>query len=201
MKKFILPFLVSLALAPLAWANDFTFAQAGLKIDLPLGFALLPRADIDLLYAPTRGPSFVIGNAARSVTVSYDLKLNDISTLNLAQGLKTFERVFEQRVPALAWKERKVIEQEKQQWLQLEFQSKAGGADYYNIMLITPLKDQMLVLNFSSSLAEFDKAQPQLRAVIKSIALNVVTPQLVVAPAPASPKKTAPVKKKEKAAP
>ena len=198
MKRLLLAFLTSVALAPPAMANDFNFAQAGLKVDLPNGFSLLPRADIDRLYVPTRGPGFVMGNATRSVTISYDLKAHNLSSLNLAQTLKVFEQIFEQRVPGLVWKERKLMEHEKQQWLQLEFLSKTGGIEYYNIMLITPIKDQMLVLNLNSTVAEFPQAEPQLRAVMKSIALNVEVPQMVTNPAPA--KKPAQVKKKEKAA-
>ncbi len=182
-------------------ANDFTFAQAGLKIDLPNGFSLMSRADIDQFYAPTRGPGFVIGNAAHTVTISYDLKAQDIAGMNLAQSLKTFEQVFEQRLPGLVWKERKLLEHEKQQWLQLEFVSKSAGVEYYNIMLITPIKNQMLVLNLNSTLAEFPKAEPQLRAVMKSIALNVVVPEMITNPAPAAAvKKPAAGKKKDKSA-
>jgi hypothetical protein len=198
MKKFLLILLTAMALAPAAMATDFTFAQAGVKINLPDAFALLPRADIDQLYMPTRGPGFVIGNATRSVTISYDLKAHNLASLNLGQALKVFEQIFEQRVPGLVWKERKLMEHEKQQWLQLEFLSKTGGIEYYNIMLITPIKDQMLVLNLNSTVAEFPQAEPQLRAVMKSIALNVEVPQMVTNPAPA--KKPAQVKKKEKAA-
>ena len=184
---------MALALAPAAMANDFTFAQAGLKIDLPNGFSLLPRADIDQLYMPTRGPGFVIGNAARSVTVSYDLKAHDLASFNLAQTLKVFQQIFEQRVPGLVWKEGKLLEHEKQQWMQLEFLSKTGGVEYYNIMLVTAIKDQMLVLNLNSTVAEFPQAEASLRAVMKSIALNVAVPEIVVNPAPS--KKPLPVKK------
>ncbi len=198
MKKFLSTLILCCGLASTALANDFTFAQAGLKIDLPNGFNLLPRADIDQLYAPTRGPGFVIGNAARSVTISYDLKAQDITEMNLAQSLKTFEQVFEQRLPGLVWKQRKLLEHEKQQWLQLEFLSKSGGVEYYNIMLITPIKNQMLVLNLNSTVAEFPTAEAPLRAVMKSIALNVVVPEMITNPAPA--KKPAASKKKDKPA-
>lgn len=197
MNKFLFSIPLALALMPLAQANDFTFAQAGVKISAGNDMQLLARKDIDLLYPPTRGPGFVIGNAARSVTVSYDLKPSDLTGVDLSQVLKPFERVFEERVPALVWKERKVMEHEKQAWLQLEFISRAGGIDYYNIMLITPVKGQMLVLNLNSTVAEFAKAEPQLRAIQKSIVLNVVPAAIVAPPAPAKkaaakPKKEAP---------
>ena len=68
-------------------------------------------------------------------------------------------------------------------------------------MLITPIKNQMLVLNLNSTLAEFPKAEPQLRAVMKSIALNVVVPEMITNPAPAAAvKKPAAGKKKDKSA-
>ncbi len=176
-------------------ATDFTFAQAGIKISLPDGFALLARGDIDQLYMPTRGPGFVMGNAARTITISYDLKPHKLASLNLGQTLKAFETVFEQRVPGLVWKERKLIEHEKQQWLQLEFLSKTGGVDYYNIMLITPMKEQMLVLNLNSTVAEFPQAEPVLRAAMKSVALNVAVPEMVINPVPAPATAAAPDKK------
>ncbi len=198
MKKLLLALTLFWAVAAAAMANDFTFAQAGLKIDLPNGFSLLKRADIDQLYGPTRGPGFVIGNSTRTATLSYDLKPHNILHLNMAQSLKVFEQVFEQRVPALVWKERKIMELAKQQWMQLEFLSKSGGIEYYNIMLITPVKEQMLVLNLNSTVADFARAEPDLRAIMKSIALNVTVPEMVTNPEPA--KKPAAAKKKEKAA-
>ena len=73
MKKFLLAILAAAALTSAALANEFTFAQAGVKITVPNGYTLLQRSEIDQLYPPTRGPGFVIGNAARSVTISYDL--------------------------------------------------------------------------------------------------------------------------------
>jgi hypothetical protein len=197
MKKFLLAILAMFALASAARANEFTFAQAGVKITVPNGYTLLQRSEVDQLYPPTRGPGFVIGNAARSVTISYDLKPFDLASLNLAQALKPFEQVFEKRVPSLVWKQRNLLEHEKQQWLQLEFLSRDRNADYYNIMLITPVKDQMLVLNLNASAADFPTAEAELRAVMKSIVLNVVVPEPVAAPAA---KKPAPAKKKEKAA-
>lgn len=185
MKKLIISAFTAMALLPGAWANDFTFSQAGVRISTPSGMELLSRKDIELLYPPTRGPGFVIGNAARTVTVTYDMKDKDISGLDLPQVLNTFSSVFERRVPALAWKDRKVIDLEKQKWLQLEFTSRAMGVDYYNIMLITPIKNQMLVLNFNSTVAEFPTAEPVLRGVIKSMALNVPAPEPVINPVPA----------------
>ncbi len=198
MKKFLLAILAAAALTSAALANEFTFAQAGVKITVPNGYTLLQRSEIDQLYPPTRGPGFVIGNAARSVTISYDLKPFDLASLNLAQAMKPFEQVFEKRVPSLVWKERKLLEFEKQQWLQLEFLSRDRNADYYNIMLITAVKDQMLVLNLNASAADFPAAEPELRAIMKTIVLNVVVPEPVATPAPT--KKPAPAKKKEKAA-
>ncbi len=194
MKKLIVSVLTAMSLVSVAQANDFTFSQAGVRISTPSGMELLSRKDIELLYPPTRGPGFVIGNAARTVTVTYDMKDRDISGLDLSQALTTFSSVFERRVPALAWKYRKVIDLEKQKWLQLEFTSRAMGVDYYNIMLITPIKNQMLVLNLNSTVTDFPTAEPLLRGVIKSIALNVPAPQPVINPAPT--KKAAATSKK-----
>ena len=184
MNKIILSLLASLSLLTAAYANEFTFSQAGLKLNVPNGFALMPRADIELLFPPNRGPGFMVGNANRSVTLSYDLKPHDIAGVNLASGIKIFEQVFEKRVPGLSWKERKVVDIEKQGWMQLEFLSKSAGVEYHNIMLITPMKGQMLVLNFSAALPEFPAVEAQLRESIKSIALNVAPPVPVASPVP-----------------
>ena len=184
MNKIILTLLASLSLLTAAFANEFTFSQAGLKLNVPNGFALMPRADIEKFYPPNRGPSFMVGNATRTVTLSYDLKPHDISGFSLAGAIKIFEQVFEKRVPGLAWKERKVVDIEKQGWMQLEFLSKSGEVEHHNIMLITPMKGQMLVLNFSAAQAEFAATEPQLRESIKSIALNVAPPVVVANPEP-----------------
>ena len=184
MNKIILSLLASLSLMTAAYANEFTFSQAGLKLNVPNGFALLPRADIEKFYPANRGPSFMVGNASRSVTLTYDLKPHDISSVNLASAIKVFEQVFEKRVPGLVLKESKVVDIEKQGWMQLEFLSKSGGVEYRNIMLITPMKGQMLVLNFSAAVAEFAATEAQLRDSIKSIALNVAPAVVVASPVP-----------------
>lgn len=193
MKRHLL-LAVVLAGASVAWANDFSFAQSKLKLSLPNEFSMLPRSEIDQLYAPGRGPGFVLGNPSRSLTVSNDLKDADLTGVSLALALPVFAKVFEERVPGLTWKERKVVVLEKQQWLQLEFVSKSSGTDYHNIMLITPIDNKMLVLNFSSALSEFGASQPVLREAIKGIALNVEVPGLIKGSA-------APAAKKPKAAP
>lgn len=163
----------------LASANDFSFAQSKLKLSLPAEFGMVPRNEVEQLYAPGRGPGFVLGNSTRTVTVSNDLKDSDISGLNLSQALPVFAKTFEERVPALNWKDRKVVEIAKQAWLQLEFVSKSNGVDYYNIMLITPIGNKMLVLNFNATQAEFAAAQPVLREAVKSIALQVEAPEII----------------------
>ncbi len=188
MKRLILCAMI-LCGACSAWANDFSFTQSKLKLSLPNEFSMLTRNEIDLLYAPGRGPGFVIGNASRSITVSNDLKDSDLTGVNLAQALPVFVKVFEGRVPALAWKERKVIEAEKQQWLHLEFVSKSYGVDYYNLMLITPIENKMLVLNFISTMSELAAAQPFLREAVKHVALNIEAPQFIKGPAKPAAKK------------
>jgi hypothetical protein len=195
-KLFLLPVLFGLAaLSTTGLANEFTFAQAGVKFSTANEWAIVPPKEVDLLYAPVRGPAYLMANPQRSVGVSYDLKPFDISGLDLGVARKTFEQVLERRVPTLVWKTRQLLEHEQQSWLQLEFVSRAAGVDYYNILLITPAKGQMLVLNLHSTLGEFPRAEAQLRAVLKSIVLNVVVPPEVAKPA--TPKPHTSARKKE----
>ena len=91
MKKIISSLLASLFLLSAAQANEFTFSQAGVKLNAPNGFTLLSRPDIELFFRKSQGPSFMIGNATRGATISYDLKPHDISAMSLTAGLKTFE--------------------------------------------------------------------------------------------------------------
>lgn len=178
--------LLLLGAVLLAWAaqaNEFRFAQSRVRFEVPAGFTLVNQKEVERLYAPRRGPEYVIASAARTVAISYDHKPFDLSNVSLPLSLKVFEQVFEGRVHGLVWKERKLMELEKQSWLQLEFTSTERGTDFYNIMLVTPVKDRMLVLNFSSTLSEFPAAEAGLRASIQSVRLNIEIPDVAQPPA------------------
>ncbi len=178
-------------LASNAHCDTFVITDARLQVSAPDEFRRLSRADIDALYAPSRGPAMVIAKSDRSVLVSYDLKFETLGGLTLEQALPTFVSVFEKVVPGLAWKSRKVAELAGQQWLRLDFVSRSREVDYRNAMWVTERDGRLLVLNFVVTEALAAAAEPLLNTMMQSVKLNVD-----ISPPPALTRPAAPTKSK-----
>lgn len=171
--------LVGALLSTPVLAGNFSFPQVGMSVTTPTGFSLVLGNDLLSLYPITRAPQFVLANADRTVTVSFDLKNHNISELSAAQLLPIFERVFEKRVPGLVWKVRKLLEQDRQQVLHLEFLSKDGARTYYNMMRVAAVNDQMQVFNLGCLDSEFGANEATLRDIVNSVNLRAFSASTV----------------------
>lgn len=154
-----------------ASAGTFTLPAAGLAFDAPAEFTELSKVEIARKYPSTHAPGFVVGNAARTTTIAYDLKPQPLPADRLPEVKTEIEAVMERMVPGLQWKARQLIELRGRRWIYLELSSRAVDTDIHNIILITSLKGRMLALNFNSTRSEFPRMEKALRRAIESIVI------------------------------
>jgi hypothetical protein len=179
----LLAVVAFLALALVARADTFEIADAHLRFAVPGEFRKLQRKEIDALYAVGRGPTLVVANADRTVSLSYDLKFHHLGGLTPAQALPHFVKVFEQMVPGISWKAKAVANQANQEWIRLEFVSRSRGIDYRNVMWVAQRDGRLLVLNWVVLESLWSAAEPLVSSMVRSVEWYVDAP----APVPAGP--------------
>ena len=171
MKNILLIYLITLLylVSSPCWSQRFGIPEAGIVFNAPDGFTQLSAGEIALKYPSNRAPAFVVGNKKRTTTIAYDLKPDKLSVERIPEIKASFEQIFERIIPGIEWKKREIIEFQNKKWIYFEMTSHAIDTDIYNIMLITFLKEKMLVLNFNSTTREFPKIEASLRKSIQSI--------------------------------
>ncbi len=168
MKWLTIVFLL-LAIAPAGHAKEIQIDGGAITFAAPPGFTALSRSEIATKFPKARAPRFVIGNAARTTTIAYDLKPHTVADAQLEAMMAGFVRSFEQAVKGIVWKKRAVVERVGKRWVHLEFTSEAVDTDIHNIMLVTPHSKELLILNFNSTRGEFPSVEKALRRSIASI--------------------------------
>ena len=159
------------ATAPMAWAATFEIPDAGVSFKAPEGFTELTSEEIGAKYASGRAPTFVAGNAQRTTTIALELKPQALTKDKLPHVNASFETLFDRVIPRIDWKQKKLIDMQGQQWIYLEMTSRASEADIYNIMLVTPHRGRMLVLNLNSTKSDFPAVEKELRKSLETIAV------------------------------
>ncbi|MDK2125088.1 DcrB/PsbP domain-containing protein [Parachitinimonas caeni] len=171
MKNILLVIFAALTVALPAMAKPYSLPGTGIHFDAPEGFTAMTAKEIAVKFPVANPPATVVANKARTVTIAYEVRPQALPVEMLETALGAFEKAFEQSVPGLEWKARKVIALQDRKWIQLEFISNRDGVDIYNIMLITPFDQKMLAFNFNSIRHEFSKIEPALRKSMQTIVL------------------------------
>jgi len=171
MKSIFIFALTFFALVP-AYCVQFSIPDGGVVFDAPDGFTQLSSEEIARKYPRSSPPGFVVGNERRTTTIAFDLKPQSIPADKLGEVKSSFEQLFQRMIPGLAWKDRKLISMQNQQWIYLELTSHAVDTDIHNIVLVTPHRDKALIFNFNSTKSEFPKVEAKLRESLRSIRLK-----------------------------
>lgn len=175
MTRLIWKFLIAMALAMGAVggnAEPIRVGDSSVVFEAPRGLAPLPQALIDIKWPGNRAPRFVVGNERGTTTVAYDLKPHKIPIDRLSEVKDSFVGQMGRVVPGIRWISKEIIELDGQPWIFLEMTSTAIDTDIHNIMLITGLKDEMLIFNFNSTKEEFPKVEAALRESMRSIRMG-----------------------------
>lgn len=159
-----------------AQAGTVEVGETGVTFVAPDGFGPMPKEWIELKWPNRNGPRFVVGNERASTTIAYDVKPIDLSTTSLETLKGQFEQTLSRVIPGIQWKSNKVIQHAGQEWVYLEMTSSAVDTDVYNIIMMTGIDDQTVVLNFNSTREDFPKYEDALRKTMNSIRIGSPTP-------------------------
>lgn len=159
-----------------AQAGTVEVGETGVTFVAPDEFGPMPKEWIKLKWPNRNGPRFVIGNERASTTIAYDVKPIDLSTTSLETLKGQFEQTLSGVIPGIQWISNKVIQHAGQEWVYLEMTSSAVDTNIYNIIMMTGIDDQTVVLNFNSTREDFPQYEDALRESMNSIRIG--TPRL-----------------------
>lgn len=172
MKSLLTSFALIVCFVFSAVAKEVALGDGSITFAVPDDFTELSRTEIKTKFPSVNAPEQVVGNAARSTTIAYQLKDAPVKIADLPDVKKAFTQVFDRVIPVIEWKENAIVELAGRKWVLMEMTSRAIDQDIHNIVLITSYRGRMLMFNFNSTKREFVEMEEVLRKSIKSIQLT-----------------------------
>ena len=153
--------------------NEITIPNTQISISIPVEFTELALEDIELKWGGNKtAPKWATGNENMGTTISYSINLFDASEVPLKDVMLGMKQGFDRVVPGIIWENYEVITLNGTDWIILEFTSNTIDTEVHNIMVTTDLGNVMPILNFNSTVDQFEGYESLLRNSLESVTLS-----------------------------
>jgi hypothetical protein len=153
--------------------SDITIPNTAISISIPTIFTELSIEGIELKWGGNKTrPQWAIGNQDAGTTISYSINEFDASQSSLNNVMLGMKQGFDRVVPGINWLNYEVTNLNGKDWIILEFMSNTLNTEIHNIMITTDLGNVMPILNFNSTINQFDGYEPLLRNSLESVTLS-----------------------------
>tara|TARA_B110000208_G_C11737293_1_gene418582 strand:+ start:750 stop:1340 length:591 start_codon:yes stop_codon:yes gene_type:complete len=153
--------------------NEITIPNTQISISIPVEFTELLIEDIELKWGGNKtAPKWATGNENMGTTISYSINLFDASEVPLKDVMLGMKQGFDRVVPGIIWENYEVITLNGTDWIILEFTSNTIDTEVHNIMVTTDLGNVMPILNFNSTVDQFEGYESLLRNSLESVTLS-----------------------------
>tara|TARA_B110000091_G_scaffold108406_1_gene117451 strand:+ start:44 stop:634 length:591 start_codon:yes stop_codon:yes gene_type:complete len=153
--------------------NEITIPNTQISISIPVEFTELLIEDIELKWGGNKtAPKWATGNENMGTTISYSINLFDASEVHLKDVMLGMKQGFDRVVPGIIWENYEVITLNGTDWIILEFTSNTIDTEVHNIMVTTDLGNVMPILNFNSTVDQFEGYESLLRNSLESVTLS-----------------------------
>jgi len=152
--------------------NEITIPNTQISISIPVEFTELLIEDIELKWGGNKtAPKWATGNENMGTTISYSINLFDASEVPLKDVMLGMKQGFDRVVPGISWENNEVINLNGKDWIIFEFTSNTIDTEVHNIMVTTDLGNVMPILNFNSTVDQFEGYESLLRTSLDSVTL------------------------------
>ena len=148
-----------------------TLANDHVSFVPPPGFTPLSAEWLAAKYPNPGAPTNAIGNATRTTSIAYGV-LNGMAPSADLQALRKLQMQGFSQLPKLKWLASEVRRIRNHEWVYQEFTAAAADQDIHNIVLLTVVEDRVVLFNFNSTTAEFERVEAALRASIATITVS-----------------------------
>lgn len=179
--------LVLLFLLSGAFAPDSAGAKAqesGERVSLrdgrvsfvpPAGFKPMSKEDIAIKFGrngAANAPAFAYSNEQQNVSVAIGFKGSGFQPGDLDELKPAIETQLEKIVPGLEWIERGIITRNGKSWIRLHSKTAAIDTGIVNDMYLTIFDGQLVMFNFNSTVAQYEKYKESLRKSAQTITVK-----------------------------
>jgi hypothetical protein len=152
-----------------ALAAEVALPGTSLRFDAPDHYTPLTKAEIGQKYPASNRPRFVTGNEGRTTTIAFDLRSVSMTEQQLETQVDQLHAGFARTIPGYKPIERGLKTFGGRTWAYFELTSSAIDTDIHNIIVMTPYRGGLMIMNFNSTRSEFKTAEAELRHSLASI--------------------------------
>jgi hypothetical protein len=152
------------------------FKDGRVSFVLPAGFKAMSKEDINLKFGrngAAYAPDFAYSaNERHNVAVAFGAKGSGLPPIALEELKKMMEKQLESSIPGLEWIEREIVTLNGTRWIRLHLKSPAVDTGVINDMYFTTFDGQLLLFNFNSTIAQYEKYKESLRKSAETITVK-----------------------------
>lgn len=134
----------------------------------PAGFTPLDAQWLAVKYPRGNAPRHAVGNERRTTTIAYDVLDGTAPTSDLEELRRAFVAGLAQ-APKVRWIANEIRSLGPDKWVYVECTTAAPDTDIRNILLLTVVRNRIVLFNFNATVEDFGRIEPALRASIDSI--------------------------------
>ncbi|HYP01605.1 MAG TPA: hypothetical protein VER76_15550 [Pyrinomonadaceae bacterium] len=141
----------------------------------PAGFKLMSKEDINFKFGrngAAYAPEIVYTNERQNVSVAITFAPARVTPEQLDDFQKAMEKSLEASIERLEWLAREQVTLKGVRWIHLSLKSGALDTDVYNEMYMTPLGPKVLMFNFNSTVAQYERHREALRKSAETITVK-----------------------------
>lgn len=150
-----------------------SLVQGRIKFSIPSAYHAMSQSEIARKFPTARPPKYAWANDKRAtVTIAVTQAAAKLPPSRLGEFKTFMEKMLSQSQRGIKWIKREIVVINGTRWVHFEFTSQAIDTRIHNDMLFTSFRNDMLGFNFNSTVAQWKKAQPQLKRCRASIVLK-----------------------------
>jgi hypothetical protein len=138
----------------------------------PAGFKPMSKEAIAFKFGrngAAYAPELVYSNEPQNVSVAMTFGGSGLREAELDELKKFLETQLGRSIPGVEWIEREIVTREGRRWIHLRLKAAAIDTGVYNDIHATVFDGQLLMFNFNSTIAQYEKYKESLRKSAQSI--------------------------------
>tara|TARA_Y100000588_G_scaffold231359_1_gene245126 strand:+ start:3335 stop:3841 length:507 start_codon:yes stop_codon:yes gene_type:complete len=133
------------------YTNAQELESTGIKFELPDGYVLLSKNEIERNWRFVNGSMKAYGNQNSNSAISMKLESIDLSNFKLEEVRVAYQEYYDSMMPYIDWKESSVKDINGVQWVYLELLFNYENTNVLNAFLIRPYEKSVAIINFNST--------------------------------------------------
>jgi hypothetical protein len=141
----------------------------------PAGFKPMSKEDIAFKFGrngAAYAPELVYSNEPQNVSVAMTFGGSGLREAELDELKKFLETQLGRSIPGVEWIEREIVTRDGRRWIHLRLKAAAIDTGVFNDIYATVFDGQLLMFNFNSTIAQYEKHKESLHRSAQTITVK-----------------------------